>query len=64
MEFFENNVYYRPTDDDYFFEEGLYDYLCFTRGNEFDIVEFECPSDFFDHMHAHRRLSGYGKASL
>jgi len=62
--FFESNVYYRPTDDDYFFEEGLYDYMCFTGVGKFKVIDVECPSDFFDHVHAHSSLLKNGKKTL
>lgn len=57
-EFFRENVYYAPTDDDYFFEEGAYDYVCMRRGAEFGVEDLPCPGGFFEHVHAHRQVLG------
>lgn len=56
LRFFDGHVYYAPKDDDYFFEEGAYDYVCMRRGREFGVKDFPCPAGFFDHVHAHRRV--------
>ena len=31
---------------------------------EFNIIDVECPSDFFIHVHAHTRLLKHGKTAL
>jgi hypothetical protein len=59
--FFRDCVYYAPKDDDYFFEEGAYDYVCARRGSEFAVKDFPCPASFFDHVHAHRRILQAGR---
>jgi len=53
-DFFRDNVYFEQTDDDYFFEEGLYDYVCSVKKTGFNVIDLECPADFFVHEHAHR----------
>lgn len=53
--FFEKNIYYQLTDDDYFFEEGAYDYTCLKYQNNFNIIDLKCPSTLFKHIHAHKQ---------
>ena len=49
--FFRKNVYYMPTDDDYFFEEGAYDFVCMRDAGKFGVLDMPCPGNFFEHRH-------------
>ena len=55
IKFFNDYIYYKPLEDDYFFEEGLYDYVCLNYKNKFNILDIECPANFFKHIHAHKQ---------
>jgi len=40
-----------PTDDDYFFEEGAYDFVCMRDAGKFGVLDMPCPGNFFEHRH-------------
>ena len=40
--FFSDNVYFAPKDDDYFFEEGAYDFVCATQAERFRVLDLPC----------------------